>query len=44
MLVAMAGVWTVLRRAAADRAAARQEATGSASASRAPATSASSLP
>jgi drug/metabolite transporter (DMT)-like permease len=44
MLVAMVGVWAVLRRAAAGRAAARHEAAGSASASRAPATSASSLP
>lgn len=44
MLVALAGVWAVLRRAAPARAAERQAVTASAAASRAPATSASSLP
>jgi len=43
MLVALAGVWAVLRRASAARASERQAVTASA-ASRAPATSASSLP
>jgi drug/metabolite transporter (DMT)-like permease len=44
MLVALAGVWAVLRRASAARATERQAVTASAAASRAPATSASSLP
>jgi drug/metabolite transporter (DMT)-like permease len=44
MLVALAGVWVVLRRAAPARAAERQAVTASSAACRAPATSASSLP
>jgi drug/metabolite transporter (DMT)-like permease len=44
MLVALAGVWTVLRRASRAAAADRQAAAASAAASCAPATSASSLP
>ena len=44
MLVALAGVWVVLRRAAPARAAEHQAVTASSAACRAPATSASSLP
>jgi drug/metabolite transporter (DMT)-like permease len=44
MVVAIAGVWVVLRRAAPARAAERQAVTASPAACRAPATSASSLP